>query len=213
VVDRIHRRLERIAVAHDPVLIVVWRLRYPLGLIQLVMQAVHERRKGVQFPMYVFTAIDAAWPQVPQQLLEAYNLLLGQMAAVVYDDIEDRHRLAKFAPELAVSLVADEDLHLAALIDTAGRFDIDAIDMHFGTKIVAPHVQTSAAINADFKEVNLLIAKPVKMTVVNIEVVEPLPNAGAFGAVVEKIPQPVGARLCRVPGYGRPRKSGVVAPR
>jgi hypothetical protein len=57
--------------------------------------------------------------------------------------------------------------------------------------MITPHIHTSAAINADFENMNFLSAKLMKMTMINIEIMVPLPNSRPLLAAVKKIPQRV----------------------
>src|SRR5262245_18694976 len=79
-------------------------------------------------------------PKKWKQLLDAYDLLLWLMATIVYDDIKRWHLSAKFTPEQAVGLVANENLDGVVFISARVRFDVDAVDERLRTKILAPHL-------------------------------------------------------------------------
>src|ERR1019366_5253372 len=129
--------------------------------------------KVVSAAMDVLTNIDAAGTKVEQELLQAGSLLLWLVTAVVYDNIEIGHLLPKFAPEIAISLIADKDLCIGALIFAARWHDVYSIIVRFGTEIAAPHIETAALVQSDLQQMDRLVAEGLEGPVINVKIMGP----------------------------------------
>jgi hypothetical protein len=77
-------------------------------------------------------------------------------------------------------LIADEDLHTVAFVRFTGWLDIDSIDVGASLEIVAPQCETSATIDADLHDMDIAVAKLHEVSMVDIEIMVPLPDSGAF---------------------------------
>ena len=78
------------------------------------------------------------------------------------------------------SLVANEYLSPFILIDLAVLFDVDSDDSRFRAEVVSPHSEATAAVNTNLKHMDISADELLKMTVVNVEVVSPLPDSRSF---------------------------------
>jgi hypothetical protein len=126
-----------------------------------------------------------------EQFLKADDLLFGLMSAVIDDKIKDRHFRSKPAPEFSIGLIADEHFDHAALVALARLLDVNAINVCFGAKIVAPHFEAAAAVYANFKHVGFAISETAEVSMVDVKIVIPLPNAATLPMAVEEIAQRV----------------------
>src|SRR5262245_21049538 len=117
------------------------------------------------------------------------------MTAVVDDNIKRRDAGANVTPKSAIRLVAHENLNAVSLVNLACRFKVNPVDSSLTSKILAPHVKATAAIDADLKDMDLLTAKAMEMPVIDVEVVLPFPNSGALFSIVKKIPQRISGAL------------------
>jgi hypothetical protein len=136
-----------------------------------------------------------------EQLLKADDLLFGLVSAVIDDKIKERHFPPKLAPEISIGLIADKHFDQVVLVGLACWFDVNAINVSFGAKIVAPHFKAAAAVNANFKHVGFATSETAEVSMVDVKIVIPLPNAATLPMAVEEIAQrvcSVGNLLCGV---------------
>ena len=63
--------------------------------------------------------------------------------------------------------------------------------MSFGAKIVAPHFEAAAAVDANFKHVGFAPSETAEVSMVDVKIMIPLPNAATLPTVVEEIAQRV----------------------
>jgi hypothetical protein len=71
----------------------------------------------------------------------------------------------------------------------------------FGAKIVAPHFEAAAAVDANFKHVDFATSETAEVSMVEVKIVIPLPNAATLPVAIEEIAERVcwvGNLLCRV---------------
>src|SRR5215469_16181018 len=111
------------------------------------------------------------------------------MTAIIDNDIQRRNLLAKVLPEFAVFLITDKDFYAMALVFAAVWLDIHAIDVCFWAEIIPPHLKAAAAINTDLKDMDLLAAEALKVAIIDVEIMQPLPDTVAFGAGIKKLAQ------------------------
>jgi hypothetical protein len=78
--------------------------------------------------------------------------VLGIVAAVINDDVKGFFSRSNVVPELRRSLVANDDLYSVASIRHAGGLDVDPRDMRRWPKVVAPHVEAAAAVDANLQD-------------------------------------------------------------
>ena len=137
-----------------------------------------------------------------QQGPQRDDLLAGQVAAVVDDDVDSRHLLHEATPEPAVCLIADEDPDVVAFVRPTGVLDVHSVDVAASAKIVLPHGEASTAEDADLHDMDLSADELGKVSVIDLEVVAPFPNAWTLGVRIE-----VGLQRIRAPvgGAGRGR--------
>jgi hypothetical protein len=127
-----------------------------------------------------------------EHFLEGHNLLLGQMSAVVDQDVKPGDLPLHLLPESAVGLIANEDPGVIVFESLAILSYIDPVDSAPRAKIFSPHVETAAAIHADFQHVDFFPDEFLKVPMVDVEVVRPLPDAPAFSVRIEKFLKRVG---------------------
>ena len=143
--------------------------------------------RGVQ----VFAQVHPVRNHQREQCLEGSNLLLHGVPAVVDQDVDGRQRVGQRAQELAIALVANEDLHAGLFEALAVRVDVDAEDLGLGAEVVAPHLHRPALRHPELHDVDRPVAKPREVAVVDLEIVIPLVNQPA-GVLVEELLQVVG---------------------
>lgn len=119
--------------------VIVWKIVDLRCVVQPVRQAVKICREFVTRSMDVFTQIDPSGSKKWKQLLQAHDLLLGLVAAVIYDDVKARYPSAKVAPKRTVGLIADKNLDPWCLVGATLGHNIDAVDERLRTKIIVPH--------------------------------------------------------------------------
>jgi hypothetical protein len=61
----------------------------------------------------------------------------------------------------------------------------------FGAKIVAPHFEAAAAVDANFKHVDFVTSETTEVSMVEVKIMIPLPNAATLPMAVEEIAQRV----------------------
>src|SRR5262249_35611815 len=122
------------------------------------------------------------------------------VAAIVDQHIQPGHLRLDLLPEAAVALIANEDLGPFVFIGLAGTLYVNAVDVTLGAEILPPHPEASAAIDADFQQVQFSASELLQVTMVNIEVMIPFPNAWAFGVRIEVLAQRVRLHLRRCRG-------------
>jgi len=129
------------------------------------------------------------------------------MAAVVYDDVHLRVAGEEVAPEGGVCLVADLDLDARALIGTARRLDVDPNDATVRAEARPPHVDAAAAVNADLDDGHRQAAEFSQVALVDVAVMQPLPDARSFVLAVQVDAERVqrGGQLGGQLGDGVPR--------
>jgi hypothetical protein len=96
------------------------------------------------------------------------------MSPIVDENVHHADFLFESAPKPPVGLIPDEYANRRAFIRFAGGFNIDADDLTVRPKVLSPHFQAAAAINADFYNDNVTASKTLEMPVVYVEVVIPL---------------------------------------
>jgi hypothetical protein len=116
------------------------------------------------------------------------------VAAVLDDDVDRAGALAQTAQEVAVLLVADDDIDAVLGERRAARVDVDADDAGLAAEVVLPHLQRAAVVDAELDDGDRLAAVRREVAVVNVEVVQPLVDqAAAVGPEVRL--ERVGLRL------------------
>ena len=163
--------------------------------MQLIDQAGNVGGKGVAFGMNILTDIDATRAQMRQHLLQTHLLLPRRMTAVVDDDVERWDVTTEACPERPILLVADMNRHILGLICHSAVVEIHPVNVGSFTEIRLPHPQTTAAEDADFSELDLLSPEFGKVSVVNLEVMPPLPDSRSGMISVKKLLQRIRRRL------------------
>ena len=157
-------------------------------LIEVVSQAGNVIDHGVALDSDVFAEIDPAEAEMGEQLLEGNDLVLGDVAAVIDHDVERRDLVAK-RPERSIGLIAHENGGALVLVAPAILGNIDAVDPAARPEVLFPHAETSAAVHADFQDVDLTSHELGKVAVVDLEIVPGLPDAWAFQVRIEVLLQ------------------------
>src|SRR6267143_1966127 len=114
------------------------------------------------------------------------------MAAIVDNDVNVRNLMFEPPPEIAVALIAYENLDGAVLVRLTSGLDIDAINLAARSKVILPHFQTTAAVDPDLEDAGCAIPKSIKVSVVNVKVMLPLPDSGSLFVCFKEEPQRVG---------------------
>jgi hypothetical protein len=133
----------------------------------------------------VLADIDAAGAEIRQHLLERDDLMLGDMAAIVDKDVDGGRLLPKCPPESRVGLVPDANGDTRAFERPASFMNVDTRDVASGSEILPPHIEAAAAQDSDLDQVDLLADEFLEMTVIDVEVVAPFPDASPFFVRVE----------------------------
>jgi hypothetical protein len=133
--------------------------------------------EGMICTLDVLAKEHSAGPEVRQEGFEGLDLLSRLVATIVYDDVECRHFAKEFLPETRIGLVPDEDVDAVPLVNAASRLEIDSIKLGTGTEILSPHLEASAAEDSDFDDINTPPDELMEVSVVDIKVVPPLPDA------------------------------------
>jgi|SRR6185312_17405857 len=127
-----------------------------------------------------------------EHLFEGNPLLIVFVAPVVDYDIQQRDLLPDAPPKAAIRLIADQYLDTLALIAATCRLDVNPIDVRTGPKIVLPHIEAATAVNPDLHNVDIFISELFKVAVVNVEIMNPLPDAAATAVTFEVLTKWVG---------------------
>ena len=77
-------------------------------------------------------------------------------------------------------LVTDENLYPLVFKGPTRLMDIHAVDFSVLSKILFPHQKTAAAINTDLEYVDLSTDESAKVSLMDVEIVSPLPNSRSF---------------------------------
>jgi hypothetical protein len=117
---------------------------------------------------------------VGKHFLERDDLLFRLVSSVVDKDVDNWNFLLQPFPEIAIRLIADE--YPSSLIFIRFTFLLNVHADHATTwpKIVLPHPQATAAENSDFQHRYFAPAKLLEVSMVDVEVVFPLPDTRAF---------------------------------
>src|ERR1700677_1695596 len=107
------------------------------------------------------------------------------MPAVVEHDVDLRMLFNKSLPKSRIGLIADRHANPVCLVYSTRRLNVDAVDAGLVTEVVEPHSETAAAVDADFDHVDRLVDEPMKMAVVDVEVMAPFPDTGPLPQAVE----------------------------
>jgi hypothetical protein len=134
----------------------------------------------------IFAQKNATGAQMRQKRFHCGDLLISFMAAVIDHDIEFRNIFFESLPERSIGLVANKDLRLRVLVTLADSFLVYAINMDAWPKVVFPHLQAAAGIDADFEHVNVFAHELREVPVVDLEIMSPLPKATPFDAGIKK---------------------------
>ena len=132
----------------------------------------------LEMERHVLEDIDAAGQQRRKQSLEGGDHVMRQMRAVIDDDGGrkfDRDAVQK----AGVLLRADPDRHTLSGEARAIRVDFHADDLRFG-KIPGPDRERGAAGDADFEEVDRLIAERPEQFLIMAQIVPAPADRGRF---------------------------------
>jgi hypothetical protein len=136
--------------------------------VQLLYETIQVRYETVKFAGQIFAKEDATRLQVRKHLLEGYDLLVCLVPPIVDEDIDRWDFRFETLPELAIALVSDEDLHRFVLEFLAPLVDVNTIDAAFRPKIVSPHGETAAGVNANLQNVDFLATELPEVAVINL---------------------------------------------
>jgi len=114
------------------------------------------------------------------------------MTAIVDNDVNVLNLMFEPPPEIAVALIAYENLDTAFLVHLTSGLDIDSINLAVRSKVILPHFQTTAAKDPDLEDADSAIPKSIKVSVVNVKVMLPLPDSRSLFVCFKKEPQRVG---------------------
>ena len=107
------------------------------------------------------------------------------MTAVINNDINILYLLPEVSPKITVALVSDENLGPFVFVGPALRPQIDPVNKRLRSKVRFPHGETAAAKDSYLNYSDFLSHKLLKMTMINLEIMLPLPNASAVGHRLE----------------------------
>src|SRR5688572_7597944 len=113
------------------------------------------------------------------------------MSAIVYQNINRGHGLAKGLPELPVGLVSNENFCSLRFIGFACRLDVDSVNVALRAKVMLPHVQAAATENANLNYMNLASDEFAQVAMIYFKIVGPFPNTSALRVRIEVITQRV----------------------
>src|SRR5262245_19360229 len=116
------------------------RFVWPHARVQIVGPGAYVGGKTVQRATHVLAEVDAAGPQMRQDLFERRDLLLGVMPAVVDHDIDARNLALEARPKVAIILISDEDARAVVLVRLASGLDVDSEHVAARNGISFPHV-------------------------------------------------------------------------
>jgi hypothetical protein len=139
--------------------------------------AMHVCVEAVAFPMHVLAEVDASGPKMGKHLFQRHQLLFGFVAAIVDEDVNPRMLMLESLPEPAIRLVAYRDARPIVLVHPARFLDVDAVDLALRAEILSPHRKAASAVNPDFEHVHLASHELAEMPMVELEVVDPFPDA------------------------------------
>jgi hypothetical protein len=134
----------------------------------------------------VFDEVHPARAQVRKQFLEGGRLKQRRVPAVVHHDVELRYFRSKGSPEIAVALVSNEYPGRLVGVAEACFLEVDAVHPGARSEVLMPHVETSAAADADLEHMDLGASEGLEMPVVDVEIVVNLPDTAAFLMLVEE---------------------------
>jgi hypothetical protein len=118
---------------------------------------------------------------------------MRRVTTVVNYDVNPRYLIEEIAPETPVGLVPDEDAYTLALVGPARRLDIYTVKSAAVTEVVLPHLEAPAAEDADVEDVDLVPDELPQMSVVDVEVMAPLPQPGTIRVPVEVLLECIGS--------------------
>jgi hypothetical protein len=128
--------------------------------------------------------------EVRVELLERSDLLAHGVPTVLDEDI-DRSDLCRKGPqELPVLLITDEHLDAPPSEPGAARVDVDATDRCLAAEVVTPHLERATLVDAELEDHDRPAPKAFEVTVVDVEVVNPLvdlPTAVRAEVALERI--------------------------
>ena len=174
--DRTDCRLKRCWAANLGSLVAVPIILGFGASIEVMRKAINVRREGVENPTDILAKVDAAQSQVRKQLFKRDDLVLGEMATIVDHDIQRWNFLFEPFPKTPIALIANEYPDGVAFIGSTRRLDIDPVDPATRSEIILPHFQAAATVDSYLQNVDFTIPKAAEMSVVNIKVVDPLPD-------------------------------------
>src|ERR1700733_10970340 len=99
------------------------------------------------------------------------------MPSIVDHDVHRTYFLFEAAPKLTVGLVSDEYTNGIVLVGFAGSLNVDADNSAFFPKIIAPHIETAAAVDANLDNDDFTASKASEMPVIYLEIVIPFINS------------------------------------
>src|SRR5579864_9001770 len=107
------------------------------------------------------------------------------MTAIVYDDVERTASLPEIVHEIGVRLIPDVDLSTLVAQGLARRIHVDSDNSRVGPKVFLHDLQGCAPFHSDFKIGAFRAYEGSKVSLVDLEVVPPLPAPPAGASVKE----------------------------
>src|SRR4030095_9557564 len=111
------------------------------------------------------------------------------MATVIDYNIDHRDLRLDVFPEAPICLVAHKNLRPSIFIYSAGSLYVHPVDITMLTEVLPPHFEASTAIYSYFKDVYLSPYELTKVMVIDIEIVNPLPDASTLCARIKIQPE------------------------
>src|ERR1700704_730528 len=152
----------------------------PMKFVQIIGKPLNIGRKIVEIVMNIFTKVNTSRAHMREQFFQGDELLFRKVPSIVDDDIDKGCGLLHVRPERPIGLVTDENLCPLVFKGATRLMDIPPVDFSVLSKILFPHQKTAAAVNTDLQHVDLSTDESVKVSLIDIEIVSPLPNSRSF---------------------------------
>lgn len=123
-----------------------------------------------------------------KQLFQRDNLLVCFVSTIIHHNVEFGNLLFEGTPKLSIGLVTYKYSRRVIFIDLTVLFDVNSIYVTIFSKILLPHEQAATAIHPYFKNMNFPVYELLKISMINIEIMIPFPNARAAHQIVEMLP-------------------------
>lgn len=163
--------------------------------VKMTYQAADVSREMMVNSVNIFTKIYSAGPEVRKSFLQRHNLVLWGVPSIIDDNVERWNLLFETLPKETIGLITDKHSGAFFFINPALLLNIDPINFALCTEIFLPHPETAPAVDANLQNIYFSSDKLPEVTVINIKIMFPFPNASSRFVGIKVISQGISGRV------------------